>query len=258
LEPSARLQWNVTTNQTLWAAVSRAVRTPSRVDRDLSEPGPGAPLVLLQGNPNFQSETVIAYELGYRAQLTPKLETSLSAFYNDYNNIRSTTTNSVLDAFGLPFPFFFQNNLEGETHGFELTANYHLFDWWRLHGGYDLLKEDLRVKPGKSDINNALNETADPQQQFSIRSSMDLPRNIDFDTALRWVDTLHLNNGATVGTVPSYFELDARLAWRPIQDLELSVVGQNLLHDHHPEYGFPSPTRVEISRSVYGKISWQF
>src|SRR6185312_1167895 len=106
LEPSARLQWNVTTNQTLWAAVSRAVRTPSRVDRDLSEPGPGAPLVLLQGNPNFQSETVIAYELGYRAQLTPKLETSLSAFYNDYNNIRSTTTNSVLDAFGLPFPFF--------------------------------------------------------------------------------------------------------------------------------------------------------
>ena len=256
--PSARLQWNVTTNQTLWAAVSRAVRTPSRVDRDLSEPGPGAPLVLLQGNPNFQSETVIAYELGYRAQLTPKLETSLSAFYNDYNNIRSTTTNSVLDAFGLPFPFFFQNNLEGETHGFELTANYHLFDWWRLHGGYDLLKEDLRVKPGKSDINNALNETADPQQQFSIRSSMDLPRNIDFDTALRWVDTLHLNNGATVGTVPSYFELDARLAWRPIKDLELSVVGQNLLHDHHPEYGFPSPTRVEISRSVYGKISWQF
>jgi iron complex outermembrane receptor protein len=172
--------------------------------------------------------------------------------------VRSTITNSTLDAFGLPFPFFFQNNLEGRTYGFELSANYQLLDWWRLHGGYDLLEEDLRVKAGKFDINNALNETADPEQQFSIRSSMDLPKNISFDTTLRWVDELHNNNGAVVGTVPSYFELDARLAWRPVKNLELSIVGQNLLHDHHPEYGFPSPTREEISRSVYGKVSWQF
>jgi iron complex outermembrane receptor protein len=173
-------------------------------------------------------------------------------FYNDYNDVRSTTTNQTL------IPFFFQNNLEGHTYGFELTANYQLLDWWRLHGGYDLLKEDIRVKPGKFDINNGLNETADPQQQFSIRSSMDLPQNINFDTGLRWVDRLENNNGAKVGTVPSYFELDARLAWRPVKSLELSVVGQNLLHDHHPEYGFPSPSREEIARSVYGKISWQF
>ncbi|HWC59616.1 MAG TPA: TonB-dependent receptor [Verrucomicrobiae bacterium] len=258
VEPSARLQWNLTPKQMLWAAVSRAVRTPSRIDRDLSQPGPSAPIVLLQGGRDFRSETVIAYELGYRAQLTPKLETSLSAFYNDYDQVRSTVTNSVPDAFGLPFPFFFQNDLEGQTYGFELSANYQLLDWWRLHGGYDLLKEDLHVKPGKSDINNALNETADPQQQFSIRSSMDLPKNVDLDAGLRWVDTLHNNNGATVGTVPSYFELDARLAWRPVKSLELSVVGQNLLHDHHPEYGFPGPAREEIARSVYGKISWQF
>lgn len=258
VEPSGRLQWNVTTNQMLWAAVSRAVRTPSRIDRDLNQPGPGGLLVLLQGGRDFKSETVIAYELGYRAQPTPKLETSLSAFYNDYDHVRSTVTNSTLDAFGLPFPFFFQNNLEGQTYGFELSASYQLLDWWRLHGGYDLLKEDLRIKPGKADINNALNETADPQQQFSIRSTMDLPENITFDTTLRWVDVLHNNNGATVGTVPSYFELDARLAWRPVKSLEVSIVGQNLLHDQHPEYGFPGPAREEIVRSVYGKISWQF
>jgi iron complex outermembrane recepter protein len=81
---------------------------------------------------------------------------------------------------------------------------------------------------------------------------------VDFDTTLRWVDELHNNNGATVGTVPSYFELEARVAWRPVKNLELSIVGQNLLHDHHPEYGFPGPTREEIVRNVYGKISWQF
>jgi iron complex outermembrane receptor protein len=259
VEPSARLKWNVTPKQMIWAAVSRAVRTPSRIDRDLQEPGPSAPLTILEGGGSgFRSETVIAYELGYRAQLTPKLNTSLSAFYNDYNDLRSTTTNKVLDAFGLPFPYYFQNNLEGDTYGFELTANYQLLDWWRLHGGYDLLKEDIRVKPGKSDINDALNETADPQQQFSIRSSMDLPENINLDAGLRWVDRLENNSGSTVGTVPSYFELDARLAWRPVKNIELSVVGQNLLHDHHPEYGFPSPTREEIARSVYGKVSWQF
>jgi len=253
VEPSGRLQWNVTSKQMVWAAVSRAVRTPSRIDRDFSEPGPSGLLVLLKGNPNFESETVIAYELGYRAQPTAKLETSLSTYYNDYDHVRSTTTNAAT-----VFPLFFQNNVEGRTYGFELSATYQLLDWWRLHGGYDLLKEDLRIKPGKSDINNALNETADPQQQFSIRSSMDLPKNVSFDTTLRWVDELHNNNGATVGIVPSYFELDARIAWRPVKNLELSLVGQNLLHDRHPEYGFPGPAREEIVRSVYGKISWQF
>ncbi|HEX3856118.1 MAG TPA: TonB-dependent receptor, partial [Verrucomicrobiae bacterium] len=130
--------------------------------------------------------------------------------------------------------------------------------WWRLHGGYDLLKEQIRVKPGQIDINDALNETSDPQQQFSIRSSMDLPKNVELDAGLRWVDTLHNNSGATVGTVPSYFEMDARLAWHPTKHLEFSVVGQNLLHDQHPEYGFPGPTREEIVRSVYGKISFNW
>jgi len=85
-----------------------------------------------------------------------------------------------------------------------------------------------------------------------------LPEDITLDAGLRWVDQLQNNNGNTVGKVPSYFELDARLAWRPIKRLELSVVGQNLLHDHHPEYGFPGPARVEINRSIYGKVSWEF
>ena len=251
-EPSARLHWIVVTNHTVWAAVSRAVRTPSRVDRDLSEPAPPN-LVVLKGDAGFDSETVIAYEVGYRAQFGRKVATSISGFYNDYNDVRSTseTPTTVL-------PFFFQNNLEGQTYGFEFSGNYQALDWWRLHAGYDLLKEDIHVKPGKQDLNDALNETADPQQQFSVRSSMDLPRHAELDAGLRWVDTLHLNSGPTVGTVPSYFELDARLAWHATKRLEFSVVGQNLLHDHHPEYGFPSPTRVEIERNIYGKIAWQF
>ena len=108
------------------------------------------------------------------------------------------------------------------------------------------------------DVNDGLNETSDPQQQFSIRSSMDLPRDVELDAGLRWVDTLHNNNGSTAGTVPSYFELDVRIGWHVTKNLEVSIVGQNLLHDHHAEYGFPGPTQEEIKRSVYGKVAWQF
>ena len=256
VEPSARLQWNVTPKQMLWAAVSRAVRTPSRIDVDLSEPGPGHLLTVLQGGgAAYTSESVIAYELGYRAQLGPKVDTSISVFYNDYNNIRSTTTNSIT---GL-LPFSFQNNLEGDTYGVEVGLNYQVLDGWRLHGGYDFLKENIHVKPGQFDLNDALNETSDPEHQFQIRSSMDLPYRLQLGTGLRWVDILRVNNGATEGTVPSYFEMDARLAWQATKNLEFSIVGQNLLHDRHQEYGFPgSTTTEEISRSVYGKVTWQF
>jgi iron complex outermembrane recepter protein len=255
-EPSVRLQWNVTPKQMIWGAISRAVRTPSRVDEDEQLPTglpAGYPQDLLTGSSNFVSETLIAFELGYRAEFGQKVSASISTFYNLYNDIRSTGTNSAT-----VFPLVFQNNLKGETYGAELSADYQVFDWWRLHGGYDLLKENLYVKSGAYDFNDALNETADPQQQFAVRSSMNLPENIEFDAGLRWVDTLHINNGASVGTVPSYFELNARLAWHPAKNLELAIVGQNLLHDHHPEYGYPGPTQVQINRGVYGKISWQF
>jgi iron complex outermembrane receptor protein len=252
LEPTVRLRWDLSSKQMLWSAVSRAVREPSRVDTDFAEAAPPH-LVLLEGGANFKSETVVAYELGYRAQLGSKLATSISAYYNAYNNVRSTsfTPATVL-------PLYFANNLEGNTRGVEFSATYQATNWWQLRATYDFLHEDIMVKPGETDLNDALNETSDPEHQFSIRSSMDLPKSLSLDTMVRWVDTLHNNNGATPGTVPSYLELNARIAWQPTKDVELSLVGQNLLHPEHPEYGFPSPTREEIVRSVYGKIAWRY
>jgi iron complex outermembrane recepter protein len=251
-EPDARLSWTVDPKQSLWAAVSRAVRTPSRIDRDLSEAAPPH-LVLLEGGADFTSETVIAYELGYRAQVNSRFTTSVSTFYNQYNDVRSTsfTPATIL-------PLFFANNLEGDTYGLEFSGRYQVVEGWSLHAGYTLLREHLRVKPGETDLNDALNETSDPEHQFSLRSSVDLPHRSEFDAGLRWVDTLHTNNGAVPGTVPAYFELDSRLGWHASERLELSLVGQNLLHAHHPEYGFPDPTRVEIERSVYGKFVWRY
>jgi iron complex outermembrane recepter protein len=251
-EPDARLSWILSPAQAIWGAVSRAVRTPSRIDRDLSEGTPPF-LVLLKGSSAFESETVVAYELGYRAQLNSQLTTSISSFYNQYSDIRSTSFTP-----GTLLPLFFANNLEGDTYGLEFGANYRVVENWSLHAGYTLLREHLRVTPGQFDLDDARNETADPKGQFSLRSSLNLSRRAEFDTALRWVDTLHTNNGPVAGTVPSYFEMDTRLAWHASQRLELSLVGQNLLHDHHPEYGFPDPTRIEIQRSVYGKFAWRY
>jgi iron complex outermembrane receptor protein len=251
-EPDARLSWNLSPSQALWSAVSRAVRTPSRIDHDLSEGSPPY-LVLLKGGSDFTSEALLAYELGYRAQYNSKLSTSVSTFYNQYNDVRSTSITPATIV-----PLFFANNLEGHTYGVEFSSDYQISEGWLLHAGYTLLKEHLRVKPGAFDLSNARNETADPQHQFSIRTSLNLPGRTELAAGLRWVDKLEINNGPTLGTVPSYFELDSRLAWHATTRLELSLVGQNLLHSRHVEYGFPDATRPEIERSVYGKFAWRY
>ena len=92
---------------------------------------------------------------------------------------------------------------------------------------------------------------------------MDLPGRTELDVGFRWIDTVQNNNGGTAGTVPAYAEMEVRLAWHATKSLELSIVGQNLLHDQHAEAGFagPSlqpPTQEQIVRSVFGKIAWRF
>ena len=251
VEPTARVRWSMTSRQMAWAAVSRAVRTPSRVDRDLKEPSEFP--VILAGSSDFESEILVAYELGYRAELGSRVSASVSAFYNDYSDLRSVSFTPATI-----IPLFFANNLEGETHGVEFSATYQPVGWWRLRAGLDVLKESLHVKPGAMDINHALNETSDPERQFSLHSSFDLPRRLELDAGLRWVDTLFINNGGVPAIVPKYSEMDVRLGWHATKQLELSLVGQNLLHHHHPEFGVPDATREDILRAVYGKVSWRF
>lgn len=250
-QPNLRLRWRVAPDHLLWAAVSRAVRTPSRIDRDLRQPS--GPIVVLQGNPDFRSERLIAYEVGYRAQIGTHASISLATFYNDYAHLRSVdiTPETIL-------PLYFANDLEGHTYGLELATLVGLTDHWRLHFGYTWLKQSIRVVPGRFDLNNALNETADPEHQLTIRSSLDLPHGIELDAALRWVDSFTINNGSLPATVPSYAELDLRIGWHINGQLELSLTGRNLLHDQHPEHGPPSPDRVEIRRSAHLKLTYRY
>jgi len=251
LEPSLRLQWQAAATQTVWAAVSRAVRAPSRIDRDLYQAPPPS-FTILKGGENFHSENVLAYELGYRAQAGARFTSSLATFYNEYDEVRSTAITP-----GTLLPFYFENGVAGHTWGAEWTGTLQLADNWSLRAGYVLLQEKLHVEPGQFDITGARNEIADPQQQASLRSSLDLPARLTLDLDLRWVDTVRNNDGVTRGRVPAYVDLNARLAWHASRQLEVVLSGENLLHNRHPEYGFPSPARTEIQRGMYGKLVWR-
>ena len=261
-EPGARLQSAISDRQMVWAGVSRAVRMPSRVDRHILLPTPGlSPIVenLLVGGADFESENVVAYELGYRAQVGSGLSGSLAAFYNVYDDVRSTSLSPPDPTYGLVFPLFYENNLEGETYGLEVTMQYAVSEWWRLFAGYNLLNADIRVKPGRYDFNNALNETADPQHRFSLRSNMNILRKVELYAGFRWIDSFVYNNAGVPLKVGGYHELEARVGWHLTDKLELSVTGQNLLQDHHREYvisGTNPPADVE--RSVYAKLACRF
>ena len=260
-EPNARVQYDLAHGQTLWASVSRAVRMPSRIDRHVRLPTPNfSPIIdnLLVGGEDFRSETVIAYEAGYRAQIASTLFGSLAAFYNVYDRLRSTSVSPPDPVFGLPFPFFYENNLEGETYGIELTLTWQALPWWKLHTTYNLFEGDIRVKSGSTDFNNALNETADPKHRFSLRSSMELTNNIELDVGYRWIDEFTYNNASVAEIFPDYHELEASLGWQASPALRLSVTGQNLVHDKHSEYPISGTnTSVSIQRSVYGKIAYR-
>jgi iron complex outermembrane receptor protein len=169
----------------------------------------------------------------------------VSAFYHDYDHLRglSLTPRTLV-------PLVYSNSLEGEAHGAELQVDYRPLTRWQLAAGLAVLREHVRVRAGRTDFFNALDETEDPKHQFSLRSSLDLPKGIQFDTHFRWVGALRVNNGGRPDKVPAYAELDARLTCPISVFADLSLVGQNLLDAQHPEYGPPSPAREELRRSV--------
>ena len=244
-EPSARATWTPTRNQTAWVAVSRAVRTPTRIDVDLYEPA--TPPYQVAGGPGVVSEKLVAYELGYRVQAGPRLALSASTFLNDYNDLTSFEPLNP----PAPFPVVRSSDFRGRSVGAELTADWRVTDGWRLRAGYTELRVKTEPEPGTLDRNIARNVAHDPNQQGSLHSLWDLAPGWELDAEGRAVGAIS-NQG-----VPGYAEAGLRLSWRPVRSLELSVDGRNLLHAQHAEFN-PVRSRREIPRSVYGEASWQF
>ncbi len=274
-QPTARLMWTPSPSQAVWGAISRAVRTPSRAEGDAlvnltvtpASP-PAIPLpVLLRNLPrpdhSLQSEVVKALEFGYRHQIHGGLSLDATAFRNDYSRLRTATTSTQQLVLVPPFHVVQNimpgNVLEARTHGFELAADWHALQWWRLQPSYTYLR--VRVVGAYADPVTvadavALKDTA-PRHQLSLRSSMTLSGRSQFDLWLRRVGKYGNSGG---GEIPGYTTLDLRYAWRPVAGLELSVVGQNLFDRRHPEIVpdlLPSET-LQIQRSLYVKAKWQF
>jgi len=271
IQPSGRLLWRPVERHTLWGSVSRAVRTPSRAEDDirLNEEviPPGVPpntsllpaLVAVLGNRQFESEKLIAYEMGYRAEPHKRCFFDLALFYNVYDDLRSLEPGTpFLEPSPTPhlvFPQIVSNGLEGQTYGGSAMVTWRPTDWWRLRPSYTFLQMEVRNKGGSQDPTSAAQaEGSSPHHQFALGSSVDVLPNVEFDSNLRFVDKL-----AALQT-PAYWELDLRLGWRPIPKLEVALVGQNLLHDQHPEFNrtFINNPRAEVERSFYGKITWHF
>ena len=229
--PNARLAWRASDAALIWGAVSRAVRTPSRIDRELQLPG------LLVPAPDFRSETLLAYELGYRGQPRSDLVVSVSGFFNKYDHLRTTELSSG----GVP-PLFLANGMEGNTYGVEIYAHYSVLDAWRLTGGVTAMRKDLETKPGVIDVSDGEAAGNDPAYRFVLRSLLTPLPSLELDVGVRGVDELE------TPAVSGYVELDARIGWHPREGLELFASAFNLLDDRRRQ-GNDAAAGFQIRRS---------
>ncbi len=229
--PNVRLAWETSDTDLLWAAFSQAVRTPSKVDREFELTG------LLLPSPNFESEKLTAYELGYRGQWSSRFSLSVSLFYNVYGGLRSFKGTPVKIV-----PLTLVNGLQGDTYGAEFWASYGINDWWRLSAGANWLLRNFANKPGFVDLGNGQSAGQDPATQAQLHSFMNLGPDWEFDLGLRSVGTVTQLNfaGRRVSLVPAYVESDLRLGWHVTSNTELDFSALNLLHDRHLEARDPT------------------
>ena len=242
VQPSVRLRWFPDDTQMLWAAVSRAVRTPSRADTDISAitsiiPDPmGGPTtyVFFEGDRAFDPEELLAFELGYRIRPASNLRFDLALFLNEYDNLRTAEPQApVLQPAPIPhviLPMRFSNQAEATTYGLEVTAEWQVTDAWRLAGYYSFIQIDGDAD-GSIDPSALSFTDRTPHHTFHVRSYWDVTPELEVNGALYYVGDVSSED------IPSYWRLDAQLTWRPDPNVAVSLAVQNILDDQHPEWG---------------------
>jgi iron complex outermembrane recepter protein len=272
IQPNVRAIWTPTDHQSLWAAVTRAVRTPSRLDTDLQLTDflgqtAGSPPLYLQvvGNPHFKSEQLLGTELGYRTLVTKKLYVDIAYFYNAYTDLYGYGPTAIVvqttPALAVVAQLPLANATKGDTTGVEITPDWKPFGWWELKGSYSFLhlfvEDNARAGAFNSLITTSDNGSS-PHHQAEMQSLFNLPKKFELDVTYRYVAALPGQTSDPAGpTVSAYSTADTRFGWRPNQSFELSFVGQNLLQDHHAEFGGDDGPLVGIRRSFYGKVTYR-
>jgi len=256
-QPNLRLLWTPTETQSFWAAISRATHTPARYDSDSDAKiiFPSSEINTL-GNKNLVSETVLAYELGWRNQLRENLSLDTTVFYNRYKNL--ITTNQWNDVTPDVTVLNNQqvNGAQGNTFGAELALDWSKAEWLRLQLAYSYLKMQLHATDPLSKSYESINDE-NPRHQLSLRNYLRFSDKLNLNTWLRYVDDLPATYFENVN---AYLSLDLRLAWQISKQLEFSIVGKNLFDNHHDEIGTVSlnPLNSQLERTIYGQLRWEF
>lgn len=266
IQPNIRYLWKPSDKLSLWSAVSRAVRTPSRREQDSlftfpfpPSQNPFAPASFIYqavNNPDFQSEIVTAYELGIRQQISDRFSWDLALFYNDYDKLlagRRTITPDLANGRVLLVEKV-ENSMIGKTAGLELIVDYKQSKDLEFSLAYSFITMDFDAIEGIEKIYE--NSKSTPHHQVSVRMTKQLIDNLSLTTWLRYVDGIE----SSTLKVDAYTTFDMSLAWQVTDDLELSLVGQNLFDKQHVEFLNTSinPLVGEVERSVYGQIRWEF
>ena len=248
--PTLRMAWTPEPGTLLWSSLARTVRAPSRIDRDFYSPTTprvvnGVPQYAFAGGADFQSEVANVLELGYRGQFGTTLSGSATVFASDYANLRTLEPNP--NGTGAVF----LNRANGRTHGIEMWGAWQALPSWRLSAGLVAQRVDTGLEPGSRDASGTTGlATADPEHYASLRSSWDIARGHELDVMLRWVGSLPRP------AVPAYTAVDLRYGWKLGRNLELALIGRNLLDPRHGEFG-AAPGRSEYERALMVKLVWR-
>jgi iron complex outermembrane receptor protein len=265
IQPNGRLLWTPAENQSVWAAVSRATRTPSLFELDSRlnpaafPTGPTSPpgLVSVFGNPDADAEQLTAYQLGYRVAPTKNLSFDFTGFYNVYDDLLIPVANpTVLESSPPPTHLLFSSTYEnagaGDTYGVELSSQWRVMENWTLAASYSWLATQMTAP-------TAAFEGRSPSQQFQIRSYIDLPYHLKLNGAIYFVDRTLSPTSAGTEAIPAYARVDLGLIWSPRKWLEIGIWGQNLQQSEHVEFSSqPSPLLTEVPRSVLAKVTMRF
>lgn len=271
LQPNARLLWTPNDKHSLWVAVSRAVRTPSWAEQNVSYAARTIPpftspnispfplMVTSQGNPKLDSEKMMAYEMGWRGLVTPSISADIALFYFDYDKAVTSTPQIPELAGSSPALYLrqtlqFSNYAMIKSYGSEFSLNWQVTEAWKLRANYSYARNDFSLKPDAPANTISSYKNAYPQHQAMIWSMHQLTSKLKLDLNWRFISNVNIDQAPG-----AYTALDARLAWKPKSNLELALVGRNLLDGGHFEFGRDQFSEQTLNpREVYASVRWEF
>lgn len=255
--PDARASWTPNDDNTLWLSASKGVRNPSRFESGMRnfQFYQDNRKIYFKSDENFKSEKVISYEAGYRNRSLSFLELSLSAFYNQYSKLRTFSPDLVANQ-----QYVMRNQASATSSGFDVVADLALRDDWSVMLGYSYIDINAKIAADANDFDSELGQGASPHHQIKIKSHYNVTRNIDLDAGFYYVGSLNIQFAPQPSLIESYKRFDLRLAWRPRENLELSLVGQRLFYGDTREMArmFYQTQNAVYGNAVYGQVRWGF